>query len=58
MMIRYYSSHSIKLYRESFSSLEANYIQKYSELFAKPELFIRTNDRLIVIAAEQADDKF
>ena len=48
----------VGLGKENFVSLEAKYIQKYSELFAKPELFIRTDNRLIVIAAEQADDEF
>ena len=48
----------VGLGKETFDSLEAKYIQKYGELFAKPELFIRTGDRLIVIAAEEADDEF
>lgn len=47
----------VGLGKETFDSLEAKYIRKYSELFAIPELFIRTGDRLIVIAAEEADDE-
>ena len=47
----------VGLGKETFDSLEAKYIRKYSELFAIPELFIRTGDRLIVIAAEETDDE-
>ena len=48
----------VGLGKENFVSLEAKYIKKYSELFAKPELFIRTGDRLIVLAEEEPDDEF
>ena len=34
---------------DNFTSLESRCIQKYSELFAVPELFFRVDDKLVVI---------
>ena len=44
----------VGLGKENFISLEARYIQKYSELFAVPELFFRDGDKLIVLAMGEA----
>ena len=39
----------VGLSEDSFASLESKYIRKYSDLFAKPEVFVRVGDRLIVL---------
>lgn len=44
----------VGLGNENFVSLENKYIQKYSELFAVPELFFRDGDKLIVMAMGEA----
>lgn len=44
----------VGLGNENFVSLESKYIQKYSELFAVPEFFLRDGDRLIVVEADKS----
>ena len=48
----------VGLGQEDFVSLTDEYIEKYGKLFAAPELFIKTNDRLFVIATEEVGDEF
>ena len=44
----------IGLDSERFTSLESKYIQKYSTLFAFPEVFLHIDERIIVIPVEDA----
>ena len=44
----------VGLGKENFVSLESKYIQKYSDMFAAPELFFRDGDKLIVMAMGEA----
>lgn len=37
---------------ENFSSLQPNHIEKFSDLFKTPELFVRMNGKLVVIPME------
>ena len=39
----------VGLGEDNFTSLGSKYVQKYSELFAVPELFFRVDDKLVVI---------
>ena len=44
----------VGLGKENFVSLESKCIQKYSDMFAAPEFFLRDGDRLIVVAADKS----
>ena len=42
----------VGLGKDNFVSLESRCVQKYSELFAVPELFFRVDDKLVVIPVQ------
>ena len=42
----------VGLGEENFASLESKYIQRFSELFAVPEVFIRMQDKIAVLPLE------
>lgn len=39
----------VELDAESFTSLDSKYVKKYSEIFAKLEVFLRFDDKIVVL---------
>lgn len=48
----------VGLGEENFSSLDDAHIERFKEMFAVPEMFVRINGRIVVLPMDAADQPF